>query len=158
MKKIRYQQCVFCDIISKKQPCHKIWEDNAHMAFLSIFPNTAGVTIVVPREHLTSDLFALSGRKFSDLMLASRVVARHLGRFFNDVGRIGMIVEGYAINHAHTKLYPMHGTATQRWQPILSEQSYYNDQYEGFLTSQDGPRADEQKLMQLAIEIRASIK
>jgi histidine triad (HIT) family protein len=150
--------CAFCDIIAGKQSCHQIWEDEKHMAFLSIFPNTAGVTLVVPKIHLTSNVFALDEQRYTDLMAASRLVALHLDRFFDDVGRTGMIIEGFGINHAHVKLYPMHGTAMRRWVAILSEQLYYSDRYEGFLTSQDGPRADDDGLSKLAREIRSSIK
>jgi histidine triad (HIT) family protein len=34
--------CVFCAIAAGETPCHKVWEDGRHLAFLSIFPNTAG--------------------------------------------------------------------------------------------------------------------
>lgn len=37
--------CIFCQIVEGKAPCHKVWEDEHHLAFLSIFPNTDGFTV-----------------------------------------------------------------------------------------------------------------
>jgi len=34
-------ECVFCDIVAGKAPCHRVWEDDEHLAFLSIFPEHA---------------------------------------------------------------------------------------------------------------------
>ena len=31
------QDCIFCKIVSGEASCHKIWEDELHLAFLSIF-------------------------------------------------------------------------------------------------------------------------
>ena len=39
--------CIFCDIVAGKAPVIKIWEDEHYLAFLSIFPNTDGFTVVI---------------------------------------------------------------------------------------------------------------
>ncbi len=158
MKKIHQQNCIFCAIIVGAEPCHKIWEDDNHLAFLSIYPNTPGATIVITKKHYPSDVFSLPGPIYAGLMEASRIVTAHLNKYFRDVGRTGMIVEGFGIDHAHAKLYPMHGTKMKRWRPILSDQPRFNEIYDGFLTSADGPRADDRTLEQIAARIRASIK
>ncbi|MGV3469642.1 HIT family protein, partial [Limnobacter sp.] len=49
--------CIFCEIVSGQQPSHKIWEDDKYLAFLSIFPNTEGFSVVIPKKHLSSYLF-----------------------------------------------------------------------------------------------------
>ncbi len=46
--------CIFCQIVEGKAPCHKVWEDEHHLAFLSIFPNTDGFTVVIPKKHYPS--------------------------------------------------------------------------------------------------------
>ena len=43
--------CIFCKIVKGEVPCHKIWEDEKHMAFLSNFPKIDGHTLVIPKEH-----------------------------------------------------------------------------------------------------------
>lgn len=45
--------CIFCQIVEGKAPCHKVWEDEHHLAFLSIFPNTDGFTVVIPKKNIT---------------------------------------------------------------------------------------------------------
>ena len=49
--------CVFCDIVKGRVPCHKIWENDEHLAFLSIFPNTKGFSVVITKEHFSSYAF-----------------------------------------------------------------------------------------------------
>ncbi|MEK9173928.1 MAG: HIT family protein, partial [Patescibacteria group bacterium] len=43
------ESCIFCKIVAKEVPSHVVWEDESHVAFLSIFPNTEGVTVVIPK-------------------------------------------------------------------------------------------------------------
>jgi histidine triad (HIT) family protein len=45
------KDCIFCKIVKGKAPAHKIWEDKKHLAFLSIFPNTEGFTVVITKKH-----------------------------------------------------------------------------------------------------------
>lgn len=103
--------CVFCKIVRGELPSHMIWEDEHHMAFLSIFPNTEGFTVVIPKKHYGSYLFDLDDRVISDLVLAAKNVGKLLDRKLDDVGRTGMIFEGFGVDHIHAKLVPMHGTA-----------------------------------------------
>lgn len=64
--------CIFCQIVEGKAPCHKIWEDEHHLAFLSIFPNTDGFTVVIPKKHYPSYAFDLPPQALADLMLATQ--------------------------------------------------------------------------------------
>jgi hypothetical protein len=42
------ETCIFCQIVTGQAPCHPIWEDDGHLAFLSIFPNTPGFSVLFP--------------------------------------------------------------------------------------------------------------
>ena len=53
-------ECIFCKIVKGEIPCHKIWEDEKHLAFLSIYPNTNGFSVVIPKKHFPSYAFSLS--------------------------------------------------------------------------------------------------
>ncbi|WP_242688263.1 HIT family protein [Photorhabdus stackebrandtii] len=64
--------CIFCEIITRKSPAHVIWEDNDYIAFLSIYPNTPGVTVVIPKKHYGSYAFELSDDNLSGLIIASK--------------------------------------------------------------------------------------
>ena len=102
--------CTFCDIASGTSPCHRIWEDEKHLAFLSIFPNTKGFSVVIPKKHYSSYAFVQADNVLSDLIVASKEVARLLDRSLAGVARTGMILEGYGVDHLHSKLFPMHAT------------------------------------------------
>ncbi|OGG47637.1 diadenosine tetraphosphate hydrolase [Candidatus Kaiserbacteria bacterium RIFCSPHIGHO2_02_FULL_50_9] len=147
--------CIFCDIVSGKAPSHKVWEDRKHLAFLSIFPNTEGVTVIIPKKHYPSYTFDLSDVVLSELTLASKKVAKLFDSKLRGVGRTALVFEGYGVDHAHTKLFPMHGTAkTGKWKKIASSVDKYFNKYEGYISSHDYKRANDTKLAKLARKIR----
>lgn len=147
--------CIFCKIINKESPAHVIWEDDKHIAFLSIFPNTEGTTVVIPKKHYSSYLFDLPDDVISDLILAAKKVAKLLDSKLEDVGRSAMVFEGFGVDHIHAKLFPMHGTAYMpEWKPINSNIDKYFDKYEGYISSHDYKREDDEKLAKLAEKIK----
>ena len=68
--------CIFCAIVEGRAPCHKIWEDEEHLAFLSIFPNTEGFSVVVTKKHYPSYAFDLPDDVLNGLVLAAKKVGR----------------------------------------------------------------------------------
>jgi len=149
--------CIFCKIIKGELPCHKIWEDEKHLAFLSIFPNTPGFSVVVTKEHYPSYVFDLEDKVLSNLVLAARKVAKLIDSKLEDVGRTGLIFEGFGVDHVHAKLFPMHGTAKiEEWKELKSNVSKFFDKYEGYISSHDYKRADDETLKKLAEKIRGN--
>ena len=147
--------CIFCDIVSGKAACHKIWEDPDHLAFLSIFPNTPGFSVVIPKQHAESYLFAQEDEVVSALVLAAKRVGTLLDNALDGVARTGMIFEGYGVDHLHAKLFPMHGTgSSHEFKPIASSLDKYFESYEGYISSHDYKRADDDVLAELAAKIR----
>lgn len=148
-------ECIFCKIVRGEAPSHRIWEDEKHLAFLSIYPNTEGFSVVVPKEHHSSYAFELADEALCDLVLAAKQVGLLLDETLPDMGRTGMIFEGFGVDHVHAKLFPLHGTADLRqWQPIGSDVDKFFHTYEGHLSSHDWRRADDQALAALAAKIR----
>ena len=149
--------CIFCKIVSGEIPSYKFWEDQAHIAFLSINPNTPGFSVVATKKHLPSYAFANSDENLSALVLATKKVAKILDETFEDVGRSGMFFEGFGVDHLHSKLYPMHGTADMSaWKPIESgnKMNIFFEKYPGYLSSHDSVRADDSGLAGLAEKLR----
>ena len=147
--------CIFCNIVAGTAPCHKIWEDEKHLAFLSIFPNTEGFSVVITKDHYPSYAFDLPEDVLTGLVVAAKKVGKLLDAKLNDVGRTAMIFEGFGVNHIHAKLFPMHGTAAmESLKPVHSDVSKYFDHYEGYISSHDYERADDQVLSKLAQKIR----
>lgn len=151
---LNFMECIFCKIVKGEAPCHKIWEDEKHLAFLSIFPNTQGFSVVITKEHYPSYVFELPEKVMTNLIIASKSVAKLLDNKLEDVGRTGMILEGFGVDHAHAKLFPMHGTNMESWKSIESNVDKYFDKYEGYISSHDYKRAEDEELAQLAKKIR----
>ena len=147
------RNCIFCKIVKGESPCHKIWEDKKHLAFLSIFPNTEGFSVVITKKHYSSYAFDLKDAVLKDLVVASKKVAKLLDSKLKDVGRTGMIFEGFGIDHVHSKLFPMHGTKMKKWKPINSDVNKYFEKYEGYISSHDYMKANDKKLSELAKKI-----
>ncbi|WP_136246973.1 HIT family protein [Halomonas borealis] len=148
-------RCIFCDIVAGRAPCHMIWEDREHLAFLSIFPNTPGFSVVIPKAHHASYAFDQPDEVLSGLVLATKRVAQLLDASLDGVARTGMFFEGYGVDHLHSKLFPMHGTGDDpTFQSVESRVDRYFSRYEGYLSSHDYRRADDTRLARLAAHIR----
>lgn len=146
--------CVFCEIAAGKLPHHTVAENKDFMAILGIFPNTKGMTVVFPKKHYGSYVFDLDDEVLKNLMLFARKVAKQIDNKMPTVMRTGMVIEGFGVDHAHIKLFPMHGKKTKGWQPIESSKDEYYEQYPGYISSHDSKRADDKELAKLAKELR----
>lgn len=155
-------KCPFCEIVTGNLQTPGIyWEDDSYVAFLSIDPNTEGFSCVIPKDHFGSDILKMPDNELQNFIIAAKKVARILEDYFDDVGRVGLIMEGTGIDHAHIKLFPMHGTENLEkgeWQQVFSNQSKWFDTYEGWISSAGGPMADKDELAKLAQNIKDSIK
>jgi len=131
------------------------------MAFLSIDPNTEGFSCVIPKKHFDSDIMKMPDKDLIKLIIASKKAAVVLENYYKDVGRVGVIMEGMGVNHAHIKLSPMHGTGKLKngvWNQAINKKDSWFDKYEGYISSAGGPMADFNKLKILASKIKKSIK
>ncbi|QSB13471.1 HIT family protein [Natronosporangium hydrolyticum] len=135
-----------------------IWRSANYVAFLSIYPNTPGATVVIPIEHYTSYVATAPAEVSAGLQLAAVEVAQLLDTAFPDVARTAIVYEGYGVDHLHAKLFPLHGTAElkDRWRPIHSNVKTTFDTYQGYVSSHDGPPASDDELSEIAEQIRAT--
>jgi histidine triad (HIT) family protein len=145
------EDCIFCRIVNGTEKAHIIWENDEHMAFLSIFPNTVGFTVVITKDHYSSYNFDLADDVLCKLIIASKTVGKLLDKSFANVSRTGLIMEGFGVDHVHTKLIPMHGTGDMKqWKAINSKSKKFFDVYEGYLSSHDCDRASDTELEKIA--------
>jgi histidine triad (HIT) family protein len=146
---------IFHKIASGELPCHKIWEDKKHLAFLSIYPNTEGVAVVIPKKYASGYFADCDDKTIEDLITAAKKVARLLDSKFPDSARTALVLEGYGVNYLHAKLYPLHGTNKKgKWRPIKSGINTYFKKYPGYVCSNDSKRADDKELAKLAEKLR----
>jgi diadenosine tetraphosphate (Ap4A) HIT family hydrolase len=145
--------CIFCKIVKGEIPSFKIWEDKEQIAILDIFPNTKGMTLIIPKTHYDSYAFEMPEKAYSKLMLASRKIGLMLDKKLN-VARTAMVMEGMGVDHVHIKLYPMHGI-DKKFKEILSAERMYFDKYKGYISTVLGPEADKKELKKLADSLRS---
>lgn len=152
--------CIFCDIVAKNDPDVIFWQDEMYAAFFSIDPNTPGFSLVVPKAHHGSDILKMPDTDLQSFIIAAKKVAKMLEDYFEDVGRVGLIMEGTGIDHAHIKLVPMHGTEHLKrgeWKQYLSGVNHWFDTYEGWISSAGGPMAQREELADMVRKIRSRI-
>lgn len=139
------EKCIFCQICGGSLLSYKVWESESYLAFLSIFPNTDGITVVVPKKHLSSYVFDHSMEEIAELMAAAKAVAKILVEKFNTVARVGLVFEGFGVDHLHAKLFPLHGTKGE-WRPISSKIDTKFELYPGYISTHDAARESDEKL------------
>ncbi|KKQ32023.1 MAG: Histidine triad (HIT) protein [candidate division TM6 bacterium GW2011_GWF2_37_49] len=153
-------KCVFCEIaIGNISKDLVFWQDDEFMAFLSIDPNTEGFSCVIPKTHYGSDVMKMPDNVLQRYILAVKKVSSILEHYFEDVGRIGVLMEGMGIDHAHIKLQPMHETEHLKrgeWKQMLSGKNFWFDKYEGWICSGSGPKANPEVLRSLADKLKSS--
>ena len=139
------EDCFFCRLIEGKEKRWVVYEDDRHVAFLTPFPNTPGFTVLATREHLPSYVPSLPEARFLELLSTARNLALTLDQQLG-TKRTGIVIEGMGIDHAHVKLIPMHGIPDGEWKPILSQHEEFNERYQGYFTTHDGPRMSDADL------------
>lgn len=100
---------IFARIVRGEIPCHKVWEDERHLAFLDIRPVQPGHTLVIPKAD-GDYLFDLEPQRYVELMQAVRTVARLL-KERTGCQRVVEVVLGYEVPHAHVHLIPTQSMA-----------------------------------------------
>ncbi|KAK1877777.1 Isoaspartyl peptidase [Dissostichus eleginoides] len=141
---------LFSRIVRGEQQQWRVWEDNEHVAFLTPYPNTPGLTVVVPRKPLSSDIFKLEEADFKALILATCKVAKLLEEGMRARG-VALIFEGFEIDYAHAKLIPLLPSPDGTKQAELQPECYQS--YPGFVSSRDGPAADPEALKKIHSKI-----
>ncbi len=99
--------CVFCEIVAGRAPASVVYEDDVLTAFMNIQPTAPGECLVIPKAHIDH---------FTDVPdeIAARiiVVGQRIGRAIRTLfrpERVGYLVHGYGVAHAHLILVPQHG-------------------------------------------------
>ena len=151
--------CVFCRIAAGAEPCHVVYEDERHLGFLDIFPNTEGFSVVMTKEHVPSDASRADSRVAAGLFEAARRVAAKIADAYDDVDRCAIVFEGMMIDHLHAKIIPLHHTAGVQPGPApetTARSHRYFEAYPGYVTTEIAASwADHDHLAAVAAKIHA---
>ena len=101
--------CIFCDIVSGKIPCYKIYEDDDVLAFLDTAKDVDGHTLVIPKKHC-ENLLDCDDDVISKVMSAVKKISNH---YVKDCGFDGVNVHnasgacaGQSVFHLHFHILP----------------------------------------------------
>lgn len=117
---------IFEKIVKGEIPCHKVLEDDHHLAFLDVFPLKEGHTLVIPKI-CTDYIFDLPDDELANLHLFAKRVANVLKLAF-PCSKVGMAVIGLEVPHAHIHLIPIHSVSEMNFsQPKMK---FTNEEFE----------------------------
>ena len=96
---------IFSKIIAGEIPCYKVAETDQCLAFMDIFPLKRGHVLCVPKVEV-DHIFDLDTETYTRLMQFSQRVAKAILQTIPSQ-RIGVIVAGFEVPHAHIHLIPV---------------------------------------------------
>lgn len=143
---------VFDKIISGEEQSWKVWENDDYLAFLSPFPNTPGMTVVIPKQNIGDDVFELASAEYQNFLKAVKTVAELLKQAL-DVHRVALIFEGTGVAWVHAKLYPLHGELAAQTD-VWSDDTEFVENYRGWLTTIEGPRMADKQLDAIQAKVK----
>jgi histidine triad (HIT) family protein len=95
---------IFSKIIQGEIPSVKLAETDTCLAFMDINPLKKGHVLVIPKIEV-DEIYELGDTDLSDLFLFAKKICQAMKKTF-DI-RIGMVVVGYGVPHAHIHLLPV---------------------------------------------------
>ncbi len=102
------KDCIFCKIVAGEIPAHKVYEDENYLAFLSINPESAGHTLVIPKKHYRWVWDVPAAGEYFEI---ARKIAKAMQKAFNTEAISSKIV-GEEVPHAHIWIFQNPSTAT----------------------------------------------
>ncbi|MCK5027997.1 MAG: HIT family protein [Bacteroidales bacterium] len=100
---------IFTKIVNGEISSYKIAENENYYAFLDIFPLAKGHTLVIPKKEIDY-LFDLDDETLKGLTVFSKRVAKAIDKAI-DCKRVGVVVLGLEVPHAHIHLIPLNNEA-----------------------------------------------
>ncbi len=100
---------IFTKIVNGEIPAWKVAEDENFLAFLDISPVAKGHTLVIPKKEVDY-LFDLDDETYTGLQLFAKKVAIGIQNAI-PCKRVGVMVLGLEVPHAHIHLVPMQSEA-----------------------------------------------
>lgn len=97
---------LFTKIVNGEIPCHKILEDENCLAFLDVKPITPGHTLVIPKQEIDY-LFDIDDPLLAGLMVFAKKAAKMIRQEVH-CKKVGVMVAGLEVPHAHIHLVPIH--------------------------------------------------
>ena len=137
--------CIFCDIVNRAAEASIVYEDDRIMAFMTLRPVNPGEFLIIPKDHI--DHFCdIPDDLTCHIMLHAQRLSRNLRERLKPE-RVGLVVHGYGVAHAHLIVVPLHDSSD-----IVSAKHAYVENGEVKFTDNlisEPPRAELDRLARL---------
>ncbi len=114
--------CIFCDIIAKKESAEILYENDKVISFLDIRPVNYGHTLVIPKTHYENFL-SVPSEELEALIQATQLLSNAIVKSlapdgFNIVVNNG-VAAGQSIFHFHFHIIPRFKSDDFKFRPSL---------------------------------------
>lgn len=111
---------IFTRIINGEIGAYRVYEDDKVLAFLDLHPQVEGHTLVVPKKQI-DHIWDLDDSDYEYLLMVAKKVGNHVRQAIGSP-RVGMLVEGFGVPHAHIHIVPIyHGNDLKISQDLDAE-------------------------------------
>lgn len=103
------ENCIFCDIVAGKVPCHQVYEDDRTLAFMDVNPLAPGHTLVISKAHY-ANLLEMTPGDLAAVHQTSQKIAAAIVSALKAPGLAVLQLNGKGANqivmHYHVHLIP----------------------------------------------------
>lgn len=142
---------IFDKLISGEWPVFTVYEDDDYMAFLTPYPSTPGLTVVIPKINPGDYVFDIEDSVYHGLLSVAKKIAQKIEKGLG-VKRVALVIEGTGVAHVHVKLFPLHGNLGGQTD-VWSKHVEFHRNYIGYLTTVEGPKMSDEELEEIRKKI-----
>ncbi|MFZ5958285.1 HIT family protein [Pseudomonas knackmussii] len=103
-------QNIFAQIIRGDAPCYKLYEDDDVLAFLDLFPQSVGHTLVIPKRSAARNILEVDpealGKVMGVVQRLTRVIVDELNPDGVQVAQFNGAPAGQTVFHIHMHIVP----------------------------------------------------
>lgn len=103
-------QNIFAKIIRGEAPCYKLYEDDEVLAFLDVFPQSYGHTLVIPKKAAARNILEIDSASLAKVMAVvqrlTRVLVDELQPAGVQVAQFNGAPAGQTVFHIHMHIVP----------------------------------------------------
>ncbi|WXL24742.1 HIT family protein [Ectopseudomonas mendocina] len=103
-------QNIFAKIIRGEAPCYKVYEDEDVLAFLDLFPQSYGHTLVIPKRAAARNILEIDpenlGKVTAAVQKLARVIAEELEPAGVQIAQFNGAPAGQTVFHLHVHIIP----------------------------------------------------
>ena len=109
-------QNIFAQIIRGEAPCYKLYEDEDVLAFLDVFPQSFGHTLVIPKRSAARTILDIDSDSLSKVMAVAQkltgVIVDELEPAGVQVAQFNGAPPGQTVFHIHMHIVPRYAGET----------------------------------------------